>query len=230
MNKKAFTLVELLAVIIVIGLISIITIPKINNSLDNSKKKIAEASALSYTKSIYDTILSSKMNDEKIVLNGAYNINQNGNIYNSFNEYELEFTGTRPKKGLLTFLNNELQSACITINNYMVTISNDEVTNSEKGECQEDLQIALSVEVSSYVKRALEANSALTVDTVKTVAQMSDVTMNKADSGWIEFKYDNSVVSVNDYSLTYGTLTANYSSLTNGNYISEFGEFRNAPL
>ena len=59
---------------------------------------------------------------------------------------------------------------------------------------------------------------------------MSSVTTNPADSGWIHFNKINNSVVVVDYSLTYGDLTANYSSLTNGNYVSTFGEARNKPL
>ena len=45
MNNKGFTLVELLAVIVVLAIISIITIPMIGNVIDESKKKALEVSA-----------------------------------------------------------------------------------------------------------------------------------------------------------------------------------------
>lgn len=45
MNKKAFTLVELLAIIVLIGALSVLTIPKIVNTLKSSSKKIDAASA-----------------------------------------------------------------------------------------------------------------------------------------------------------------------------------------
>lgn len=38
MDKKAFTLIELMGVIIVLGLIALIAIPTIDKSLKNSKK------------------------------------------------------------------------------------------------------------------------------------------------------------------------------------------------
>ena len=59
---------------------------------------------------------------------------------------------------------------------------------------------------------------------------MSGVTTNAADSGWIQFEYKNSKLSVKDYSLQYGSLNANYSSLTSGNYVSTFGSLRPAPM
>ena len=45
MKNKGFTLVELLAVIVVLAIISIITIPMIGNVIDESKKKALEVSA-----------------------------------------------------------------------------------------------------------------------------------------------------------------------------------------
>ena len=40
MNNKAFTLIELLAVIIILGLLLTLTTPQIMDALDNSKEKI----------------------------------------------------------------------------------------------------------------------------------------------------------------------------------------------
>lgn len=39
MNKKAFTLIELVAVIIVIGIIGLITFPIVNSTIKNSREK-----------------------------------------------------------------------------------------------------------------------------------------------------------------------------------------------
>lgn len=136
MNKKAFTLIELLAVIILIGLISVITIPKITKSVSESKEKITGTSALSYTRQITKLILEEKIKNNNITLNGTYNIDSNGNIYNETNEYVINASGEKPKNGTLIFNENELQSACISINNYAVTIEDDEVTNIEKRDCE----------------------------------------------------------------------------------------------
>lgn len=308
MNKKGFTLIELLAVIIILGLIAVITIPKLNKQLDQSKKSLAEDSALKYKKSIDEYVLRQEMNKNKIELEGTYNIDENGYLYNEETTHEISFSGTKPANGTLQYINDELQSGCITIDKYKVTFTNGEISNTEKGTCEfasikdqilvlaqtyasnvkrekegktelfnipiEEIQneniksgwIALidgeidsyslqigeyivtlndniqslekntniasnnnakqaviSAKVDSYVKNALQANQSIAYDETYTVAEMSGVTTNPADSGWIQFKKENSTVTVIDYSLTYGDLTANYSSLTNGNYVSTFG-------
>ena len=53
-NKKGFTLIELMAVIILLGLIIMIIVPKITDSIENSKKNAAIDSALGYVKSARD--------------------------------------------------------------------------------------------------------------------------------------------------------------------------------
>ena len=234
MNKKGFTLIELLAVIIILGLIAVITIPKLNKQLDQSKKSLAEDSALKYKKSIDEYVLRQEMNKNKIALEGTYNIDENGYLYNEETTHEISFSGTKPANGTLQYINDELQSGCITINKYKVTFTNGEISNTEKGTCEfasnnNAKQAVISAKVDSYVKNALQANQSIAYDETYTVAEMSGVTTNQADSGWIQFKKENSTVTVIDYSLTYGDLTANYSSLTNGNYVSTFGDARNKP-
>ena len=57
-KKNGFTLVELLAVIAVLGLILIIAVPKITGTLENSKKKTLELTAKSIAR--YDRIAKDK--------------------------------------------------------------------------------------------------------------------------------------------------------------------------
>ena len=135
MKKNAFTLIELLAVIIIIAIIATITTSKITNAIDNSKEKIAKNSALSYTKVIDEYIMHEKIKKNNITLNGNYNINENGYLYNNNETHEIKFNGEKPN-GFLVYNNNELQSGCIAINEYKITFENGEISNTEKGICE----------------------------------------------------------------------------------------------
>ena len=57
-KKNGFTLVELLAVIAVLGLVLIIAVPKITNTMENSKKKTLMLTAKSIAR--YDRIAKDK--------------------------------------------------------------------------------------------------------------------------------------------------------------------------
>ena len=60
-NKKTgFTLVELLAVIAVLGLVIIIAVPKLTKTMDESKKRTLELSVKSIAKSAEEVYLENK--------------------------------------------------------------------------------------------------------------------------------------------------------------------------
>ena len=214
MKNKGFTLVELLAVIILIGLIAVITIPKIKDSLDDSKKELAQTSALSYSKQIDRFILDKTIDKDDISLDGDYNIDSTGKIYNEENEYTLDYTGETPTGGTLTFIENELQSACITINNYAVTIVNGTVTNTEKGEC-----VYESVEESIIAIAQNYANSVKSKKgnvTKSFNVPISGVPNNKVKTGWLYLVEG----EIDSYSLKIGayivTLSNENTTITKG--------------
>ena len=177
MKNKGFTLIELLAVIIIIGLIAVITIPKINDSIESSKQNLAKTNALNYKKTIEEQKLKEQLNKNIIKLNGDYSINSNGNIENNNQELELEISGEKPKNGYLTYIDDELESGCITINKYAVTLVKDEVTNVEKGDC-----IQLLHEKNLALQKAA-------ISKAKTLAtsQTGSTEIVEITEGWVAF-------------------------------------------
>ena len=59
MKKKAFTLIELLAVIIVLAIIALVAIPLVLNAIEESRQGAAKASATSYVRAIETKVASS---------------------------------------------------------------------------------------------------------------------------------------------------------------------------
>lgn len=135
MKNKGFTLVELLAVIVIIGIIALITIPKIKDSINNSKKHIAEASASNYARTIDQYVLHEESNKNVIDLDGQYSVDEQGNLNGLGNTYELDYTGKKPTSGTLTYQDNKLLSGCLVINGYEVEYQNDKFTSDGKGNC-----------------------------------------------------------------------------------------------
>ena len=135
MKTKGFTLVELLAIIIILGLIAIITIPKVNDQIEKSKQNLAKDSALSYAKAIDEYTLHEQIKKNNINLNGIYNINESGNIYNESEEHIINVSGNKPTNGFLYYKDSILKKGCININNYSVILKNTEITNIVKETC-----------------------------------------------------------------------------------------------
>ncbi len=60
MNKNAFTLIELLAVIVILGVITTIAVPQYNDYIEKSKRSAFVDSAKNYVRSVDASIVSSK--------------------------------------------------------------------------------------------------------------------------------------------------------------------------
>lgn len=135
LTTLGFTLVELLAVIVIVGIIALITIPKVKDSINDSRKKTVESSALNYARTIDQYVLHEESNKNLINLNGEYSINEEGNLDGLGNTYELDYTGQKPTSGTLEYQDNKLLSGCLVINGYEVEYQNDKFTSNGKGIC-----------------------------------------------------------------------------------------------
>lgn len=135
MNKKGFTLVELLVVIVVLTVIALITVPRFNSMFDNSKIEIVKDSFYGYSRAVSEFVYHNMMNKENVKLNGTYSILSNGNLFYDGTVYNISFDGVKPVGGELVYSNNELVSGCLTINSYKVLIVDGEVSSVIKGFC-----------------------------------------------------------------------------------------------
>ena len=91
-NKKGFTLVELLAVIIVLAVVAVISIPVIGNLIDKAKKDMLKDTAINLVESgkiYYSNVLME--NSEGLILSKKFTIGDNIN--------ELDFKGKLPSSG-----------------------------------------------------------------------------------------------------------------------------------
>lgn len=195
MNKKAFTLVELLAVIIIIGVISVITIPKIQQTLEKTKKDIVKTSANGYIRTIEEYLLNEKMNLKKTNLNGTYNINSDGVLYNSDQEYNIQIKGKKPINGTLTYNKNELVSGCLTIDKYKVMFERGELNNIIKGTCNyaklPTRDEVLPTLASEYIEsiESLELTQS-GIYSVPTLNNQTSYANEKPSDGWVSIVYD----------------------------------------
>jgi len=155
-NQKGFTLIELLAIIVILAIIAVITVPIILNVIDNAKRGTAQDSAYGYKDAISKYYVTEMFNNN-ITLNGDYTVDSNGVLSNDTERHEILFSGTKPKGGHLTYLNNVLTSGCLTIDDYKVVFSDGETTNVERGTCdnvEETPQEPETPQVTYKCKRA----------------------------------------------------------------------------
>ena len=115
-KNKGFTLVELLAVIVILALIALIATPIILNVINDAKKQAAKDSAYGYMDAVEKYIVSSELED-KSIKDGTYRVEE-------LNK-KISVKGSTPDNGNIEIKNSSVKSYDIGIDGYVV--SNGEV-------------------------------------------------------------------------------------------------------
>ena len=119
MKRKGFTLVELLAVIVILAVILTIAVPAVKKTVDSAKKKSAENDAI-MIKNIAEKYYTSNLDkDEEIT--GV-----------DLSTDTLSYSGEKPTKGYLYFTEDGIAYGKMYINGYCVEVKSDGTNTSEK--------------------------------------------------------------------------------------------------
>ena len=157
MNKKAFTLIELLAVIVVLGILALIVTPILINVVKDSNEKSYKLSADGYISAVNDYILSNQL-DGKKVENGKYNIKN----------LDVKISGKAPSKGSVEIYDEKVSGAQLLFDTYLVKYDGKEVTLTEKG-CEKEATVNLVIGEKEYDNVAKVAK-----DDIETEFNISD--------------------------------------------------------
>ncbi len=110
-KNKGFTLVELLAVIVILALIALIATPIILNVINDAKKQAAKDSAYGYMDAVEKYIVSSELED-KSINDGRYSVEE-------LNK-KISVKGSTPDNGNIEIKNSSVKSYDIGIDGYEV--------------------------------------------------------------------------------------------------------------
>ena len=127
-NKKGFTLVELMAVIVVLIIVILIAMNKVRKSKMEAQNNAIKANTLSYIKAINDQaglgVIGNKVFKSAIFsVKGAEN---NG----------IKMMGTKPDNALVCIKNYEVVNACLEYKDSKVTYKNGDIQSIKKGKCE----------------------------------------------------------------------------------------------
>ena len=111
-KNKGFTLVELLAVIVILALIALIATPIILNVINDAKKQAAKDSAYGYMDAVEKYIVSSELED-KSIKDGTYSVED-------LNSMGVSVKGSTPDNGNIEIKNSSVKSYDIGIDGYVV--------------------------------------------------------------------------------------------------------------
>lgn len=104
-RKRGFTLVELLAIIVILGIIALIATPMTLNVINSVQKGAAERSAGNYIKAIETTVSASLLSGEEIK-DGLYTTDENGAIVKDDKSYSIDISGNVPEVGSTIFISD----------------------------------------------------------------------------------------------------------------------------
>ncbi len=116
-KNKGFTLVELLAVIVILALVALIATPIILNVINDAKKQAAKDSAYGYMDAVEKYIVSSELEDTSIK-DGTYSVED-------LNSMGVSVKGSIPDNGTIKIESSSVKSYDIGIDGYVV--SNGEI-------------------------------------------------------------------------------------------------------
>ena len=134
MNKKAFTLIELLAVIVILAIIALIAAPIVINIINDSKTSSNEQSVELYIDSVKKAIarkqLKSSNFNPKIC-----NIQNDGNLVCDNEKIVVDMKGIMPTKGIIEIKDNKITYKNLLLNgqyyNEIATLIKDNNNNGK---------------------------------------------------------------------------------------------------
>ena len=121
-NKKAFTLVELLAIIVILGIVLAVAIPRIVNSIKNTQKKSLLATTEALVRKVKQKSVLEDMSNE------VYTITNNVFVGNSLN-----ITGELPNSGKISIDDQNRISIAVTDGKFcaLKTYEDEDITVNE---------------------------------------------------------------------------------------------------
>ena len=137
MKKKGFTLVELLAVIVILAFIALITIPIVLSTVNKSEDSADKRSAENYRRAVKNAIARGSLNGNRysprqctVIESGEDKGNLSCEMSSGENTIiKVKIEGNTPKKGSITFVDGEPYRTTLYYKEVYVVI--EEKGNSE---------------------------------------------------------------------------------------------------
>ena len=128
MNKKGFTLVELISVLVLLVLLFLFAITTVRKHMDSSEKKATRASALSFINTVsgYASVNNNDPDQDKIA--GFYDVNT---LYG----LGVKMDGKKPVHGYVYVYKDAVINGCIEIQGNKVNYINGVLKNPVEGKC-----------------------------------------------------------------------------------------------
>ena len=201
MKKKGFTLVELLAVIVILAVIALIATPTILGVIEKAKKEAAEQSAYGYIDAIEKQILINETsNSKEQIKDGIYNVS----------DLEVSYKGEKIKYGQVTIEKGKATKTKLCINKYSIDYEESKIKISSNNYCSNEYKIELIIEENKQSKNIGKENS--TIFELTDISSMTNVSCNNGAIPTIE---NNTLIINNIYGDTTCKINDNLEETIN---------------
>ena len=99
--KKGFTLLEMLAVLVLLLIVSAIVVPTTIKRTNKAEEDTITTNVLSYIKEVETAVVKEIGKDDGVNLEGLYQVN-NGTLSNETTNYPISLQGSLPDSGTIT--------------------------------------------------------------------------------------------------------------------------------
>ncbi len=205
-KSKGFTLIELLGVIILLGFILAIIVPKATASIEKARQNSAADSGLAYIKATRDYYNTN-------ILDSDFALKSGKNYVDKFDSY-IDTKGDRPQSGYITIADDKIVYAKLCVKDYEVIYQNSDVTVSRT--CTEEPEDG-PTQYTSFVDGAAKAYIYVAPGHFN---QIGDVLNEEPMNSFILYVDD----SGNVLSLHLGYVFDTVDTATINNYVSNTNE------
>ena len=143
-KKNGFTLVELLAILIILGIIAVITVPIISKILKDARINTLIDSSYGYVRAVDKLYYSKSLNDEDIVEDGIYTVSE-------LKALGVSVDGREPSEGWVELEESEVVAFSIKIGDYVITKYRNEGIIVEKSDTIQKYDVVLSTCVIEHI-------------------------------------------------------------------------------
>ena len=135
MNKKGFTLLELLAVVVVLAIVALISIPIISSVIKKAKEGSAQDSVYGYIDSIEKSVAIGAVDSTKGIKVPSDNVLDMADMDDAIILESVNVKGTKPEYAELTFEKSKVKTAGFCIEGFNFEYVNRKVEKSNTNYC-----------------------------------------------------------------------------------------------
>ena len=126
-NNKGFTLIELMAVVIILVIIILLAITIVKRYTLEAKEKATQANALAYIKAANTLMVELKGTDNEIISGTA--------TVSELNNLGIKLSGKKPDNGLMLVSKSSIVYACLSYDFEIIEYNDGKISHTQEGEC-----------------------------------------------------------------------------------------------